>query len=289
MRKILPSLLAALLGFIVGFGVSFQNDRIQLERFVRGALPPLLISVKTGDDLMALDWARHFEDLEGVEAFRAVCGGKVIASGGLLDLLASGPGSKFEWLPPMRYRLRLAEDTMAHQRLELEIILQSSPGPFIWGAAAAFLCLLGVWLQRFLGSTPKPLSNPLTPQPKPAPSKTRTTTVGGTIPSSSASTNPNLPTEGHPTRQPSLRLDSRWTVQEFSDDIPDIFGIPPNDLLGHHLLDLDPHPTLLRLLEKAQKDRTSQGFNRFPSMEIEITPIEDEGILLTFPAKGKPS
>jgi len=273
MKKILPSILAVLLGFIAGFGASFQNDRIQSERFARSALAPLLISIKTDDDLMALDWARRFEDLEGVEAFRAVCGGRIIASGGLLDLLASGPGPKFEWVPPTRYRLRLAEEPLSHQRLELEIILQSSPGPFIWGVAAAFLCLWGVWLQRFLGTPPQPPSNSLPPQPKQTPSFPK----------------PNLPIGEHSNLQPSLRLDSRWTVQDFSGDIPDLFGVSPDGLLGHHLLDLDPHPTLLRLLEKAQKGRASQGFNRFPNMEIETTPLEDEGILLTFPAEAKRS
>jgi hypothetical protein len=84
-------------------------------------------------------------------------------------------------------------------------------------------------------------------------------------------------------------LDSRWAVQELSNGISDIFQIPPESLMGRHLLDLDPHPSLLNLLEKAQKGVTSQGFNRFPGMAVEMIPLEDEGAILSFTEVAPPN
>jgi len=308
MRKAIPSVFAALLGFVALGGLSLENDRFLSERFIRGALAPLAISVKTGDDLMALDWARRFEVLDGVEAFQAVCGGKKIASGGRSDLLSSAPGPDFEWLPPMRYRLRLDEEPLPRQHLGLEIILRASPGPLGWGFLGSLLGLSGVWLQSFLGrrpcreekkhETPSPqhlspdfqkrdLSFPMNRAPSRIGLEPNPLTSGvhrGCVPPMSSpqfgSQSPSL--VGQTNSKPSLRLDAKWTVQGFSEDLPSYLGIPPEELMGRHLMQLDPHPTLLTLLEKSQKGSTSQGFNRLPSCEIEVFPLEDKGVLLVY-------
>jgi hypothetical protein len=38
----------------------------------------------------------------------------------------------------------------------------------------------------------------------------------------------------------------------------------------------------LELLEKSKKGTASKGFNRFPHLNVQVTPLEDGGALLTW-------
>jgi hypothetical protein len=288
MRNPLPFLFAFLLGFIVTSWVGFENNRSHSEGFMKAALIPLSISVKTGDDLLALDWARRFENLEGIEAFQAIKEGKTLATGGVTSRLGSSTEKSFQWLPPALFRSHVSEKAGIQGTLDLDVLYRTSFNPLLWGGLGGTLCLLGVLFGHWRADSKhhsQPQNKP-NPQPRSPLDKSHRDHSHDNPENLHPSAYP-LRVDGTPTDH--LRLDARWTIQEASSGLELRFEPTLPSLVGHHLLDLDPHIDLLSLIEKAQKGIASQGFNRFPGFSASTTPLPDGGVLIHLASTSNPT
>lgn len=279
MRKATTLLLAALLGFIAASWACLRYDQTQTERFIKAAWVPLSTAAKTGDDLMALDWARHFENLEGVEAFQAIWRGKILAAGGRGTLLEGVTGPSFRWVPPSTYRARLSESFPQLGTLGLEVVTRADPGPLPCGLLGSVLCVLGALLawgtvQSGSGNSLKPSITPIAP-----------VRPSHDTPSSTQQEKTPLP----PPSERFLRFSPRWSVQSASDEWGTFWGESLETLQGRHLMEMDPHPDLVVLIEKSQNGVASTGFNRFPNQAVRCTPLPEGGFELTLEAPLTPS
>lgn len=267
-------LLLSLLAFGFGFFISFRQEKNRVLEEGQLAWLHLTYALDLRDDMAVIDWSKNLEALEGVSAFQAKAGPKILAEGGNRDYLepVAGPGIYF--LPPSRWIFFQRGTRGRQDPREFTFVDASSPGPLLWGFFGFAACLAGsiisVWL--FAGFSP-PTDSPSgasakKPEPGEGPLLIR----------------PAVPTAALEKR-PFLFLDKQFVIQEVSPEASLLLQRDSADLLQGHIFDLKPDPSLMKAMEKNEEVKLLTPFLSYPHLLVFLKP-DPNGTLLFLESLG---
>ncbi|MGH7738729.1 MAG: hypothetical protein ACREL1_01165 [bacterium] len=230
------ALFSAFVNFCVIFKSSVGLD-LKISRLLESHLVDILVEK---DDLELIDWENHLNHVEPTLSLRVLRGGKALLSSGNLQWVSpnSSLGGHFQF--PNRFLVHEKRDIpgLPGASAESFISLPLIPNPWIAAVINLFIIFLtGLGLLLIRTSTP------------PA-----DTTAIISSPGAVSAHLPSTPHADEPSTATTLRVDPAYLIQSISKKAAYLFEKNPADVQGHHLLDLSPHPRLLEILKKDEKN-----------------------------------
>jgi len=256
--------------FSCGFFLAYHQDAREAEKFSHIAFSHFSQSRLARDDMGLIDWARDLEYSEGVLAFKAAQGGKILAKGGNQNFIpfSSIPGTRF--VLPSTWITRLGSENDSQGRETFDLALALWPGPLLWGLfglGAAWT--MGAFVFWGLSRAAGPMEEMKTQEP----------------PVWAREFENPLPTPS--AESLFLFLDSNCVVRNASPTATKLFGEKHPALMGLHLLDLKPHPSVIKAIGEKSPQELKNAFPAFPSivLTLEVLP---EGFMFVIKENPKP-
>ncbi len=263
--------LLSLGAFVLGFGAAYRQDKSRVLEEGELARLHLLYTLEMKDDMGLIDWSKSLEGFDDVRAFRVVVNGKIAAEGGNRNRLPSlGPGITYFF--PAQWGFSRAQGKGTPNPAEFSLVCQTRPGPLFWGLFSLGACLLPAlavaWWNRKPAQGIPPAAAAVPAEPVGAPT-------------------PSTPPEPFfPEEQAVLLFDEKFTIRNITERAARLLQKERSTLLQKHLLDLDPDPSLLNALEKAEEVRLSHPFANRPGLGAVLKPGAGGNLLIlesTFP------
>jgi hypothetical protein len=193
---------------------------------------------------------------------------KVMAVGGNRNFLPALKKEGVDFSLPLRWIFHKKMVNFDKKSEELTIVYQVWPGPVIWGFFMFIFCFVTGLGTTGLASL---FSQEITSRPSP--------TVAVSKPKV-------IPTEIRPqnspyskNEKPFLFLDKNFVIQQVTPEAARLLRRNLEDLLNGHIFDLNPEPSLMQAIEKAEETKLLKPFLTNPQLSAFLKP-DPNGTLL---------
>jgi hypothetical protein len=259
--KVIFGVTTAFLAFSTG---AYLEELSSARAQANALIQPFVAAMKSQDDLASLDWAKSLEGMDHVQAFQIRLGSRVIAVGGNQDLITQGPNCGPFLRLPKTYYFMIHSRPIPQEELTGAFIIKVPWGPLISGLAGAFCFLIAAWTLGRRPNSPDSAPNaPIEPLPPmihhPSTADWKTQALSEAIPGVF------------------LLMDERWNIRFLSTEGLRLFGLPLHPEPSVHLMDWNPHPQLVQILESGKPGTCPGGFTRLPLWLLEVKPIPSGG------------
>ena len=266
--NLLITLAFSILAFVAGFGISYQQDFSRAGEFGQLAWLHLIYAEELKDDMAVIDWSKNLQKFDSVLAFRAMTDKKVIVEGGNRNFIPPLKKEDVYFSFPLRWVFHKEMMNFEKKDEELTVVYQVWPGPVIYGFFTFILCFVtglgATGLTSFFLPVKTSQSSPaiVVPKPKVIPTEIR------------PQKNPDSKNE-----KPFLFLDRNYVIQQVTPEAARLLKRNLDDLLNGHLFDLNPEPSLMQAIEKAEEAKLSKPFLTNPNLTAFLKP-DPNGTLL---------
>ena len=269
-RILFPSFALALLAFVAGFGIAYQQDAAHVMELGRLAWLHLAYAQELKDDMATIDWSKNLEGLETVRAFQATANSKTIAQGGNANYLPAAAPEGTAYLFPSDWSYRETSPKGSLAPMEFTIVFHAWPGPALWGSFFFLACCAGG------------LGWGLLSRRVPAPNVERE-------PVKKPPFSPAPPAMPKPAVKPSgialgenatyLFIDKKYVIRQATPEAAKLLRKKMEELQDGHLFDLTPDPGLVQAVERAEEVSIQKPFPDFPELSARLKP-DSEGCFL---------
>jgi hypothetical protein len=256
----------SLLAFGVAFGISYQQDLIRVQEVGQLAWLHLVYAEELKDDMAIIDWSKNLQKINGVLAFQATNDSKVAAEGGNRSFLPVSAKEGVSYSFPAKWVFHIEMTTAEKKDKGLTLVYYVWPGPLQWGLFTFLFCFItgiGATVLPAYFSPAKiqqPLLSPIVPKPVGVASLVR--------PQNSSSRD-----------KPFVFLDKNYVIQQVSPEAAKLLQRNTTDLMNGHLFDLDPEPSLMQAIEKAEDAKLLKPFLSHPKLSAILKPDPNGTIL----------
>jgi hypothetical protein len=257
--NLLITLAFSVLAFGVGFGISYHQDSVRVGEFGQLVWFHLNYAEELKDDMAVIDWSKNLQKFDDVLVFQATNDKKVMAEGGNRNFLPplNKEGVYFS-LPP-RWVFHKEMMNFEKKKKELTVVYRVWPGPVNWGFFSFILCFVTGLGTTGLASLFLPVK---TSQPSPAVALLKPKVTQSDIRPQ------NIPHSKN--EKPFLFLDKNYVIQQVTPEAARLLQRSPDDLLNGHLFDLNPEPSLMQAIEKAEEVKLLNPFLTNPKISASL-------------------
>src|SRR5579871_5884746 len=266
------SLGPALLAFLAGFGIAYQQDASHTADLGRLAWVHLAYAQELKDDMAVIDLSKNLEKLESVRAFQVTAHSKSIVQGGNVNYLPSSTPEGVAYLFPSDWTYHETSVKGTPAPFEFTVLFHYRPGPVLWGSIfflVSFVsgCGLGLFSNRasIIPARAGPASSP----------------EKASVPSTSAAAKPVSKPAGISLgkNEACLFVDKNYVIRQVSPQADIILRRKVEELQDSHLLDLAPDPGLIQAFENPEERVVPKPFPGCPDVAVRLKP-DSEGCLL---------
>ncbi len=266
--NLLIPLTFSILAFVSGFGISYQQDIARVKEVGQLAWLHLEYAEELKDDMAIIDWSKNLQKLDGILAFQALNDTKLIAEGGNRNFLPAVKKLGVSYLFPAKWIFDTELTNADKMRKEFTMVYRAWPGPLIWGLFTFLLCFVVGVVTPVLAAFFSPV-NILKPPPSPTVSKPKVILPAVQPQNPSPSKN----------EKPFLFLDKNYVIQQVTPEAAKLLRRNADDLVNVHLFDLDPDPSLMQGIEKAEETKILKPILSNPNLSAFLKP-DPNGTLL---------
>ena len=255
--------------FIIGFFISYQQDRIHVSEVGHLAWLHWRYASDLKDDMAVIDWSKNLEGMEAILAFQVKSGPNIITDGGNREYLGvrNQDGISFELPDRWSYVQSLKKDSPASDQFTM--VYHSVPGPLLWGLVTSAASLLPLLMSGFISKDS---------------SKNQKNNPGGSsslgVPSQASST-PILPADPPSVKinNPHIFIDKHYLIQQVTPEAALWLQKSSDDLSQSHLFDLKPTSRLIQAIDGNEEVKLLNPFLSYPLLSVFLKP-DPNGTLL---------
>ncbi len=256
-------------GFLLFYAL-YQSSAKSAAQTTQLIQAQLIYILSEKDDMELIDFGNFLKNSNPFLALSASSNGKIIISLGDLNntpsRLLKPPGFYFVFPSHWVFHSITPLPESSGSQLDLSLSLPLVPNPWSWALLDILICLLmGTGIRiLFLSKADVPLKKLETP-------------VSTASPSFINDESTRISTSTSQTSQ--LRVDKGYLVKSASETAIALLEKRPDEILGHHILDLSPHPALLEIFKQAQNAKIQNAFLTPTPIKAEVI-NEEEGWLI---------